>query len=143
MLCLVEGAFQRCGLQFAQSLATARVEGLEGQIAQFVEVAEREQTLAHLDRHIPAAAVADFDAPEIGVTKRKVAAQVAYTAAQRAVRVAGQITCRGACGTLRLVFRRPVREVLQRFVYFALCHVLLPSSHAKWLPHISSSVCCA
>ena len=55
-------------------LAPALAERLKGQVTQFVEVAEREQFLAHLDCHIPAAAVADFNSPEIRMSKWKVAA---------------------------------------------------------------------
>jgi len=122
---------------------TAHFKTLKAQVAQFLQVAEREQALTHLVRDIPVAALADLDATKIRMPEREIAAQVAYTAAQRAVWVAGKVRTNDRKLVIRIPSLCNVGDFLESLVYFALCHVLLPSSRAKWLPRISNSACYA
>src|SRR3990172_3980278 len=85
---LLEGPLERELLLLAEADATFGVEGLEGEVAQLLEVAQAEQPLANAGAHGALAANANLESAEIRMAERGLQANVAQPVAVRAVRVA-------------------------------------------------------
>jgi len=88
---LVESHLKRIGLHFAQTLAAARLEGLERHIAELIEVAECEQPVAHGTSYAATPTDTHFESAEIGISHGHIRAQIAHPVTMRAVWVAEQI----------------------------------------------------
>ncbi len=88
---VVVGALERSCLLISHPNPALRAEGLKGQPLERVEVAEHEEPLVDGLADLCLAAGADVHLAEIRVADREILAQVADPAADRAVRIAGQV----------------------------------------------------
>ena len=88
---LVVGKFDRVSLEFAQTDVPTWLEVVEGQMAQLVQVAERIQTVVDLLANLSLAAGTGLDLAEIRVSDLYFSANIAQTAAVRAVGIAQQV----------------------------------------------------
>lgn len=93
---MVEGTLEGLRLDLALAFSPARFEGLEGEVAELIQVAEGVQALADLFADLGPTAGADLQAAKARVTDGNIGAQIAQPVAVRAVGVAEEISAR--CG---------------------------------------------
>jgi hypothetical protein len=81
----------RIGLPLAYTRPAALLETLKRQRAKFVKVAESEESVARAAGYLALPTRANENFTEIGMTDRYIFAQVAYTVAVRAIRIAERL----------------------------------------------------
>jgi hypothetical protein len=88
------GNFQRTRLAFSQANLAAWLKRIEGQVFEFIQMAEGEEPFTHVPRYRPLPACAYLQSAKIGGTRLNVAANVAEAMAVRTVRVAQDLNAR-------------------------------------------------
>lgn len=88
------GNFQRARLPFSQADLAAGLKRIEGQVFEFIQMAEREEPVTHVPHHCPLPACAYLQSAKIWGTRLDIAADVAESMAVRTVRVAQGLNVR-------------------------------------------------